>query len=349
MYTKLSVFLGCISSVLAAATAAYAKPYSIESYIIAASSQNSASVTGNFSNASGVSTVGERYITSTTIAMSFNGSAGVAQESQNSGANSASQNAISLAYISTCAACLKADALGVAATVGAASNAAQVGSNLDFPGYGSTNSSSGGGNSGGSGGTTGNTPGGNGLTPQGSDPFATITGSFNQDVGVFSTNQNAGDNSLLQNSVAVGVIKMAADNIGTSMSSTAKNLGVSHQNVSYVYFTSTSSNVDGSFDHSLGSLVLNQNSASNSLMQNAITITYSNVKPATSDLLEMTAAKVGNTALLTDNFASSQLQANPSLMSNSFNSSTGVLVSSQNSGANSIVQNAVSVAAITGN
>lgn len=348
VYTKTSIVLGFISPVLAVA-AAHAEPHSIEVYITAAASQNSAKVADNFSNAGGINIYGEwHYIAKATTDMSFDGSSGVAEESQNSGANSSLQNAISLAYISTCSACLKTGASGLAITAGAASNTAQVNENLDFPGYGRTNSSSGGGNSGGGGGN-GNTPGGNGLTAQGSDPFSTISSSFNHDVGIFSANQNSGNNSALQSSVAVGAINMKVDKVVASLNSAATNSGVSQNNFSYSFDTPTSSNVDNSFNGSTGVLTLNQNSGSNSLMQNSATITYLNVKPATSGLLAITTAEAENTASLANNFSSSQSQTNQSRMSNSFNGSTGVLISNQNSGANSITQNVTSVADITGN
>ncbi len=340
MYTKVSILLGSILPVLAIPVA-HAKPYSIETYITAASTQNSASVIGNFSNAGGTIGTGGvwHYIASATTSMSFNGSSGVAQENQNAGANSTLQNAISVAYISTCQICLKTGATGLSVTAGTASNTSRVSNNLDFPGYGWANSSPGG----------GNTPGSNGLTPQGSDPFATISDSFNHDTGIFSANQNGGNNSALQSSVAVGGINMEADRVVASLSSTATNSGVSRGNASYSFDTPTSSNVYSSFDASLGVLILNQNSGSNSLIQSSASITYLNIKPATSGLLAMSAAKAENTASLTNNFSSSQVQTNQSQMSNNFNGSTGVLISSQNSGANSITQNTTSVADITGN
>ena len=349
MYTRMSILLGCIWPALVVA-AAHAKPHSIEIYITAASSQNSANVEGNFSNAGG--TIGTdgvwHYVASATTAASFNGNSGIAQESQNAGANSTLQNGISLAEISSCSTCLKDGAAGLSVIVGTASNTAHLSNNRDFPGYGWASSPTGGGTTGG-GATGGNTPGSNGLIPQGSDPFATISDSFNHDIGIFSANQNGGNNSSLQSSTAVSAVNIDGSATDTSEISTTNNYGVSRNNSSYSFDTPTSSNIEDSGNDSIGSLIISQNSGSNSLLQNASTIAYLNLKSAASGALAMTVAKSGNAASLANNFASSQAQPNLSLASNSFDSSIGVLLSSQNAAANSIVQNAISVADVIKN
>ena len=153
----------------------------------------------------------------------------------------------------------------------------------------------------------------------------------------------------MQNPISVGAVTNDAINVAMSEIGQATNSGLSKSNVSYSYFSPTLSTLDNSFNNSVGVLVIGQNSGSNSLMQNSETITYLNIKPVASGLLATIAAEAENTASLTNDFSSSQRQANNSQVSNSFDGSTGALISSQNVGANSIAQNAISVSAVTGN
>lgn len=329
-------------SVLFVVPFAHAAALSFETAITVAESSNIATVANNFANAGGINIPGQwHHVGSAITNSSFNGSEGVATESQNAGANSVIQNAVSLAYVASCATCLRGLSHGLDLTTGRASNTATVSGNLDYPGYGMAGGGTGGGGTGG--GSAGNTPGNHGLVPQGSDPFATITNSFNGSLGAFSTVQNAGNNSALQSAISIGVTKDGSTDNGTLAGSFAKNIGTSQWNVAYSLDTPTSSTIENSFNGSSGIFSSAQNSGSNSMMQNSISVTYSEIKPASQKSMAMSAAISENSASAIENFSNAQRQINTSNLQNSFNGSSGVLISSQNAGANSVIQNSISI------
>lgn len=106
-----------------------------------------------------------------TIANSFGGFTGIANVNQNVGANSLQQNAAAVAAIEGCGECVPAE---LTLTVAAAGN---VGSVYD-----------------------------NRARSSNSSAYVGMAGAFNGASGVMQVNQNAGANSLGQNSVAIGAV-----------------------------------------------------------------------------------------------------------------------------------------------
>ncbi|WP_201727794.1 hypothetical protein [Acidocella sp. C78] len=212
---------------------------------------------------------------------------------------------------------------------------------------GGTGGGTGSGTSGGTGGGTGSgTPASFGLTAQGSDPFATVNQSFNNDVGIFTINQNGGANSTVQTATAVAALDTAGSIGAAEAAAKAQNSARSRQNTSYSIDTPTTSTVQSSMDHSTGVLGLAQNTGSNAVVQNAAAVTAISARVAPASALALAAASSFNQASLSGNYASSIGQTNAVSMGQSYNGTSGILMAAQNAGANSIVQNSVSVASI---
>ncbi|HQT60576.1 MULTISPECIES: hypothetical protein [unclassified Acidiphilium] len=451
MKQKTRILFG-ISSALIFSVAAHAGNQSIENYISLAASQNNARSIHNFSNDGGVNIAGQwHFIASAVSSRSFNESAGIGTSSQNAGANSVLQNAVSLAYITSCGICVGPTIGGHGVVIGAASNMAIAAGNHDYPGYGQANPASSGGqpgNNGGSGTGTGSsggtgsgtgtgtgggtgsgtstgssggtgsgtgtgssggtgsgtgtgssggtgsgtgtgssggtgsgtstgssggtgsgtgtgssggtgsgtgtgsntqsggTPASYGLTAQGSDPFATVSQSFNNDVGIFSINQNGGANSTVQTATTVAALQTKGSIGAAAAAASARNSAHARRNTSYSIDTPTTSTVQNSMDHSTGVLSIAQNTGSNSIVQNATSVSSIGMQKANTQMLAMTAAASFNQASVRGNYASSIDQTNGVSMDQSFNGTSGVLMAAQNAGANSIIQNSVSVASI---
>ncbi|OYV81243.1 MAG: hypothetical protein B7Z64_11030, partial [Acidiphilium sp. 21-68-69] len=85
---------------------------------------------------------------------------------------------------------------------------------------------------------------------------------------------------------------------------------------------------------------------SNSIVQNATSVSSIGMQKANTQMLAMTAAASFNQASVSGNYASSIDQTNGVSMDQSYNGTSGVLMAAQNAGANSIIQNSVSVASI---
>lgn len=299
------------------------KPITIDAFLAAAGAFNSGMVGFNKAHSANQST--SAYTTS-----SFDGSKGLMSQAQNAGANSSLQNAISLAYVAN----TNSSTLGIGAAVAGSENSGSVFGNRD---------------------TTGSAkpaPASDVYDPElivgRVTQSGTINQSFNGSQGVMQSNQNVGDNSLLQNASAVasvtpttgsafqlGIALAKSENEGTVGGNTAKN-----------YYTTAASNVSNSFDNSKGVINLNQNSGANSELQNSTAVATDTLKGASNATLAASVALSSNHGGVWCNTATTADGSNASNMSNSFNDSQGVIQASQNAGANSLIQNTVSVGAV---
>ncbi len=164
MKISFGVFLVCAVSVLAMQSSLASAP-TIEGAIALAASRNEASVNGNFANSGRFNVItATNRIASGDTSYSFDGDGAVAAEGQNAGANSAIQNAISVADVNLSEPGLVLSFGEQSVSVGVARNGGSVEHNLDYPGYISSSPSGPGGNggNGGNGGATGYVAGGSG-------------------------------------------------------------------------------------------------------------------------------------------------------------------------------------------
>lgn len=339
---------GCVMSVLAMEVA-QANGMPIDQVIVVAAASNVASVKDNFAYSArwNVEAGGQQIATASTES-SYDGTRGVSAQAQNTGANSAVENSISIASAEFCVRCARGtvgiDTIGV----GIAKNHAKVDDNLDYPGYGPSGSSTPGsgdshhgGDPGGQSGT-GSTPGSHGLDPQGSDPIASTGNSYNRDVGIFVSGQNVGDNSLMQNSVAIGTISSRIKTGHQIEYGEATNRGINKTNTTFSFDTQTATYIRHSFDGSLGIGSVGQNAAPNSIVQNSTAIALVEY-PLSGERLDQVVAQSANSAKVLTNYASTKAQYNAAGMISSFNNSTGIFQIAQNSGSNSLLQNVVSI------
>ena len=177
---------------------------------------------------------------SANMSAAFVGSTGLVQVNQNAGANSLLQNATALTMLE--------NVKGVTADRDAwaiAVNAGQV------------------------------TGSGNHSTDSKHDAAAGITGSFNNFQGVANVNQNAGANSLMQNSSALSAItygcNCAIEDLATTIAA-AGNLGNVSGNTASASLGSAGVSMTNSFNGTTGVTQVSQNAGANSLMQNAVAI-----------------------------------------------------------------------------
>lgn len=174
-----------------------------------------------------------------TLDDSFNGSTGLVQVNQNAGANSLMQNATALTRVENIkGAEQNRDAWAIAV------NAGQV------------------------------TGSGNHSTDVKHDAAANIVGSFNGFSGAANVNQNAGANSLMQNSSALASItycNCAIEDLSTTIAA-AGNLGSVTGNHASASLGSAGVSMTNSFNGTTGVTQVSQNAGANSMMQNAVAI-----------------------------------------------------------------------------
>jgi hypothetical protein len=174
-----------------------------------------------------------------TLDNSFNGSTGLVQVNQNAGANSLMQNATALTRVENIkGAEQNRDAWAIAV------NAGQV------------------------------TGSGNHSTDVKHDAAANILGSFNGFSGAANVNQNAGANSLMQNSSALASItycNCAIEDLSTTIAA-AGNLGSVTGNHASASLGSAGVSMTNSFNGTTGVTQVSQNAGANSMMQNAVAI-----------------------------------------------------------------------------
>ena len=174
-----------------------------------------------------------------TLDNAFNGSTGLVQLNQNAGANSLMQNATALTRVENIkGAEQNRDAWAIAV------NAGQV------------------------------TGSGNHSTDVKHDAAANITGSFNGFSGAANVNQNAGANSLMQNSSALASItycNCAIEDLSTTIAA-AGNLGSVTGNHASASLGSAGVTMTNAFNGTTGVTQVSQNAGANSMMQNAVAI-----------------------------------------------------------------------------
>ena len=291
-------------------------PVTIDGFLAYAGASNTATVGGSEATLN-------RQSSSASTTNSFNNSKGLSSQAQNSGANSALQNSLALAYVKNPNA---SNSIGIGVAVAGSSNGGGVVGNEDETGPWSSWDHD------------------DGQVKQ----SASIGSSYNGFTGVAQSNQNVGDNSLLQNSTAIAAVSPVTGTQGTLGVALAgsSNDGTVAGDYARNHSTNSSSTVDGSFDSSKGVLSLNQNSGANSLMQNSAAVGTLTLKPTKASTLAAAVAVASNSGNVECNTANAANGANSSTINNSFNGSQGVFQASQNSGANSLIQNSVSVGAV---
>ena len=291
-------------------------PVSIDGFLAYAAANNSGEVSGSEATL-------HRQSSSASTTASFDNSKGLSSQAQNSGANSALQNSLALAYVKNPNA---GNSIGIGVAVAGAGNNGGVYGNEDETGPWSSWDHD------------------DGHVTQ----SASIGSSYNGFTGVAQSNQNVGDNSLLQNSTAIAAVNPVTGTYGTLGVALAgsSNDGTVAGDYASNHSTNSSSAVDGSFNSSKGVLSLNQNSGANSLMQNSAAVGTLTLKPTKASTLAAAVAVASNSGEVECNNADAANGSNSSTINNSFNSSQGVFQASQNSGANSLVQNSVSVGAV---
>ncbi len=174
-----------------------------------------------------------------TLDDAFSGSTGLVQVNQNAGANSLMQNATALTRVENIKGAEQdRDAWAIAV------NAGQV------------------------------TGSGNQSHDSRHDAAANVTGSFNGFSGAANVNQNAGANSLMQNSSALASItycNCAIEDLSTTIAA-AGNLGSVTGNSASASLGSAGVSMTNSFNGTTGVTQVSQNAGANSMMQNAVAI-----------------------------------------------------------------------------
>lgn len=293
-------------------------PITFDAFVAWASAANSGTVAGN------EATMG-RQTNSASLTNSYNsGAKGVSNQAQNAGANSQLQNSLALAYVHNPKG--KSYKVGLGLAVAGAGNYGGVMGNEDEVGPRSSWDHD------------------DGSVTQ----TATVSNSYEGFNGVAQLNQNAGNNSLLQNSAAVAAVNPVSGTALTLAGSLADadNQGFVAGNYAREHSANASSTISNSFGGVNGVVNVNQNSGANSLMQNSAAIGTVKLVAASSDALAGAVANAntsGGVYCNTANLANGSAKVS---MDSSFNGAQGVLQASQNAGANSLIQNSVSVAAV---
>ena len=245
------------------------------------------------------------------------GAEGVIQMNQNAGANSLLQNATAIAHVQ--AQVFADDALA------AAGNRGSVNANSSTR-YFSSNA-------------------------------ATISGSFDDATGVVNVNQNAGDNSLLQNATAIAALIDCTNcqdrgkydhrgaTWGVAIAGNDGNVGGERYNYAYSYGSRAEGRIDDSFNGATGVVQVNQNVGPNSLLQNATAVAYIDGRLGAR---AYAIAGAFNDGIVTGsgNYSERRYSTNAASMSGSFNGFTGAANVNQNAGDNSLLQNATAIAAL---
>jgi hypothetical protein len=214
---------------------------------------------------------------------------------------------------------------------------------------------------------------GNSARAEGQYTFSSITDSYKGANGVSNQNQNAGANSVLQNSLAlayiqgctcasstdtaIGLTIAAAGNEGevtgnSSSSSAEKTVTFDRERrhdrdpkITYTYST-VDAYVGGSYDSATGVFQVNQNSGANSLLQNSVAVAAAtNLKGKTD--LGIALALAGNDGEVARNSSRDSRTNADGGINGSFNHMTGIANVNQNVGANSELQNASSLGVLT--
>jgi hypothetical protein len=207
----------------------------VETVTIVATATNTGNVTGNTAR----TTAGPSN-SSVSMLNSFGVALGVMQASQNAGANSLLQNAAAVGYVR---ARLEDDGGASATTTATAANTSSVA--------------------------------GNRSERTGSANSATMSASFSIARGIANVNQNAGDNSALQNATALGAIQYCGPrclSANLTAVAAATNAGVVSGNVALATNSSASATMSSSFQGYQGLANVNQNAGANSLLQNTIAV-----------------------------------------------------------------------------
>jgi hypothetical protein len=171
--------------------------------------------------------------------------------------------------------------------------------------------------------------------------------------GIIQMNQNAGANSLLQNTTALAYIEAAI--AGDRSLASASNNGLVNDNDSRRYWSNNTADIWGSFNGAQGVINVNQNSGDNSLLQNATAIAAlidcskcEATLPTTPDTIATARAGNDGRVIGSGNYAYSLVSRADVSMRDSFGRAQGVIQVNQNAGANSLLQNASAVAYVEG-
>ena len=182
---------------------------------------------------------------------------------------------------------------------------------------------------------------------------ANITGgSFYNAHGIGQTNQNAGMNAALQNSLAGSYVHSAGNTVEPlgreHWLAASWNSGEVEHNHVISDGSSQSADIDNSYNATLGVYQLNQNSGANSLLQNSAAVAVEFGSTVSGDDLALSVAAAGNSGSVNRNCASSEEGegSNTATINNSFSNGTGILQASHNVGANSLLQNSVAIGAV---
>jgi hypothetical protein len=312
----------------------------IDGYLAASLSGNSSAVSGNTAKAYGSTNAAS-------ISGSFGGTTGVSNENQNVGQNSALQNALSLTEVKGCDCATGGTTIAIGVTLAGAANTGAVTGNAEKTGKRVTTTT-------GTGWQNDHFPPPPPIKTISYGPVydtASISNSYDGVIGVNQVNQNAGDNSLLQNTAAVGAtgpLKGNALSVGVAIAG-AGNSGAVENNSTNENVTTSATTMSNSFNGATGVVNANQNAGANSALQNATAVAAVTTCgcTSTSDLtLGGTVAAAYNTGTVGGNLGSTYGGGAGASMTSSFNGSTGVLQASQNSGANSLLQNSVAVGVV---
>ena len=307
-----------------------------------------AALAGNSGNVAGNSASVESQSTSASISNnSYGGTKGVSNTNQNAGANSALQNALAISYIQGCGCATGGYTVAAGGALAAAGNKGEVEhststSRREITGY-----------------TYVAKPWADHddrddffkVPTWGADNHVTasIANSFNNVTGVFQVNQNAGDNSLLQNAASVAAATSLKGNeldAGAAIA-LAGNSGEVERNGASADHTHASASMKGSFNSDKGIVSVNQNAGANSQLQNSAAVASLQFCGCAENNLSLSVAAAGNEGGVYGNTASAENGSNGASMNNSFVGSTGVMSANQNAGANSLLQNSVAVGVIT--
>jgi hypothetical protein len=220
----------------------------VQDYYAAALAVNVGEVGGNRSTTS----AGQD--NSATLRGSFGGFRGVANVNQNAGANSGLQNSVAVSYVEGCDCSVTSPIIfglprGDANANSVAANVGQV---------------------------VGNTS--ENVSPllivPGTTATATLDNAFNGSTGLVQVNQNAGANSLMQNSSALASItycNCAIEDLSTTIAA-AGNLGSVTGNHASASLGSAGVTMTNAFNGTTGVTQVSQNAGANSMMQNAVAI-----------------------------------------------------------------------------
>ena len=199
---------------------------------------------------------------------------------------------------------------------------------------------------------------GNASTTMNNNRGVAMTGSFRDRRGVSNANQNAGANSLQQNTVAVAYIEGCGCEVSFkspefsaqpySLADAANGVTV-QRNTSANAGGRADANMTDSFGGGQGIAQANQNAGANSAQQNTTTVAaIEGAGTGWFGSAPVSAATAGNSGTVQYNGSTNLGSSAGASTVGSFNSGSGIAQANQNAGANSGQQNATAVASITG-